>query len=47
MDTLNILAVINYKFWVKSKEHKNWLLNQYKKNEEKTNHIITQGTKKV
>ncbi len=33
-DTLNILAVINYKFWTKDAEHKKWLLSQYRKNEE-------------
>ena len=32
IDTLNILAVINYKFWVKDQEHKKWLLNKYKAN---------------
>lgn len=31
-DTLNILAIINYKYWVKNEEHKKWLLSQYKKN---------------
>lgn len=38
-DTINILAVINYRYWVKSEEHKKWLLSQYKKNEELNRNI--------
>lgn len=31
--------MINYKFWTKDVEHKKWLLNQYKKNEESRRNI--------
>ena len=33
--TLNLLALINLKYWVESEEHKKELLNKYKDNERK------------
>lgn len=38
-DTLNILAIINLKYWVNDEEHKKWLLKQYKKNGKINNNI--------
>lgn len=35
VQTLNILALINLKYWVESEEHKQELLAQYKENEKK------------
>ena len=34
-ETINILAVINYKYWVKDEEHRKQLLDKYRQNEEK------------
>ena len=36
-ETINILAVINLKYWVKDKEYKERLLKKYMENEEKFN----------
>ena len=36
-DTINILALINLKYWVKDEEHKNSLLEIYKENDKYSN----------